>query len=146
MSAWTIRLADAGLQSHPGRSLQGLLIWELSRGVESVSEGAVTRLRDLTLRERQLPWAPFSILLAVDRDKGSLSPQPISAVGVACSKGASVPIGQVIRRVVIAVRRAGGRRGAGVVGRPVVAGVPARPARPVGGSNAGVIGSGFRWW
>lgn len=99
----------------------------------------------LDLRERQLPWAPFSIPFAVDRHKRLLPRRGHCAVGAACSKGASSSIGPVIHRVVIAVKSAGWRHGAGGVGRRVVRGVPAIRGRHVAASKAGGIGGGFRW-
>lgn len=95
----------------------------------------------LDLRERQLPWAPFSILVAGQMHK---SQQSAGVVGAACLKGASVSIGLVIRKAAIAVRPAALRPNAGVVGGHVGPGAQVNRGRPVAARKRDVIGGGSR--
>src|SRR5215831_4838399 len=94
----------------------------------------------LDLRERQLPWVPLSIPLAVPADK-TRPPRHCPAVaGGACSRAASVSIVLLIPRAVTARTSAVPQHGAGDAGSRAGPGVPAWPARRADASNAGVIG------
>ena len=112
---------------------------------ESVSEGAATRLRDLTFGSVN-SLGPLSVFRSRwTRTRGCGLVPVVSVAGVACSKAASGSIGRPIRRAVIAARpAAGGPAVATSAGEPYLAGERTR-ARFAAGSNAGGIGGGFRW-
>ena len=97
----------------------------------------------LDLRERQLPWASFSIPIAAARHKGPPARWRDSVAGVACSRDASGSIGRPGRRVVIAVTLAAGRPGVGGGDRRAGPGGRAKRASAAAGSKHGGIGAGF---
>ncbi len=107
----------------------------------SWGEYALAPRRDL--RERQLPWAFFSIPLTATLRKSPWLPHGDSSAVVACSKAASSSIGRPIRRAVTAATRAAGTPSAGDALRRAGPGGPVRRASIAVGNSCSVIGSGF---
>jgi len=95
------------------------------------------------LRERQLPWASFSILRSAAHRKSPWHPRGDSCAVVACSRAANSSIGPSNPRVVTAASRAAGRPRVGVAVRRAGRGGPVRRASVAVGSSRSVIGSGF---
>ena len=102
-------------------------------------------LRDLTGRERSLPWARRHFSISARHGQGPGRP---GAPVVACSKAVSNGFSRLTPRLVIAAPPVGRRRSAGGAGRPASAIGPVATASNGGGSSsaatAAAVGNDWR--